>query len=152
MYGYPPVAKEFKILFEDPDNIVGKERCSKNLNPDSPLVKDLLAKIRSEIKKLYSINDTRPWHVELVDPQLVKGKDPRTKTLERAKSLHGKSIKVKQTDFLFMSSRAFVLRLPTVRGYHKLSHITVAYFDGTEVDEVTRNIVYDIVKKVLSQI
>jgi hypothetical protein len=139
MYGYPPFkkSKKFQILFDYPNQMLVNERCSKNLDPMSPLVQ-VLSKIRSKIAERYAVSNTRRWHVELVEPSLVKGTDPRDETLYRSQSLHGTTITLRMSDFYFMGPRAFVMKLPTVVGYNRTPHITIAYL-SYDADTDVRN-------------
>lgn len=143
----------YRIHFKDATQMIAKEGCSKHLAEDSPLV-DLLTRIRNAIKEKYpTVDESRPWHIELVhfDSAKATGVDPKAMTLERAKMVEGRIVDIRANGFGFISPRAFVLYVGNVPGYG-MAHITTAYITDAPVKGTHFQTVMDIAQSVIDKL
>jgi len=121
-----PVIKILPILFEDPNALLQKEKKSKRLDANSPLVQ-YLSHLRYNIMKRFpnAKGNDRPWHIELCSKFI----DEAT-MVRKAQSLQGKVFNVKDVaNYSFMGNddRAFVFNTGPVEDYGE-THITIAFF------------------------
>ena len=129
----------FSIVLKSPDTVTDGERCSKLLDPDSPLYR-LIVNIRTRIKSKYEVCEKRGIHIELLHP--TRNKNPPHVLQRRAGSVHGRTVNMKNTDFI--GQRAFALLVGDVPGYGQ-AHITIAFLPNGhngllhELREITRD-------------
>ena len=130
------------ILFQSLDRIDGKEGRSKLLHNESELYK-ILHRIKAEIQKQYSVgSDRMDLHIEI-----TKKRDD-AELRSKAESLHEQIVDLKARKNWDFMDKAFVLRMPEVKGYGK-THATVAWFG--DFPKPSFDALYSIIEKVLKE-
>lgn len=114
------------IEFEDPNQLLPREKKSKRLDNDSALVRHL-ACIRKKILARFPTakGNDRPWHIELCSRFI----DAET-MVRKAQALQGTTIDLKDVGnytFIGKEDRAFVLCTGIAEDYG-MTHITIAFF------------------------
>jgi len=115
-----------QIEFEDPNNKMQGEGCSKKLKVDSEFVK-YLSTLRRNIQEKSTTpvkGDDRPWHIELTK------RSDKDFLVQRSREIQGKIVDVRDlNNYAIMNKKAFVFNTPEVTGYGP-THVTIAFFSN----------------------
>lgn len=119
------------VEFLSRSRIVGRETCSKLLDPSSRLYKILRA-VKEHISKRFELTTRMDFHV-----QLIKNAAESAFLEERTRVLQGHVIDLFDLANWYFLRRAFVLRTPEMKGYGA-THITVAYISTGKLPNIAK--------------